>query len=493
MMTLLLILYFCSVGILTLYGLNTHLMVYLFKRRVACCVEEDRVVLETFYRERGIHDLPMVTSQIPIYNELNVAERVIDAVAAFEYPHGKHEIQVLDDSTDETSQIIAQKVELLRASGVLITHLRRSDRRGFKAGALKYGLKTFRGELLAIFDADFVPPKDFLLKTIPYLLLNPRVGFVQGRWGHLNRRNSLLTRIQALVLDAQFVVEQAARSWNQLFVGFNGTAGILRKQAIIEAGNWQDDTLTEDVDLSYRMQFAGWNARYLIDMVSPAELPADVRAFKAQQFRWVKGTTQTALKLLPRIWQSNIKLVKKFHATLHLTHHLTYPLMIILVIITPILLIHKGFTHPPLMFSVLGGVMFLGFMGPSRLYVTAQKYLSQSWYKQLLLFPLVFCLGGGLAGNNTKAFFEALWGKKSEFIRTPKQGEQQYTQYTLKHNSLFILEIVLSVWNLVGVFSYAMNNHYFMGYMFLLYSIGPFLFGGEAFLQRRKQFLMKEM
>lgn len=301
----------------------------------------------------------------------------------------------------------------------------------------------------------------------------------------------MLTRIQALVLDAQFVVEQAARSWNYLFVGFNGTAGILRKQAIIEAGNWQDDTLTEDVDLSYRMQLAGWNARYLIDMVSPAELPADVRAFKAQQFRWVKGTTQTALKLLPRIWQANVSLVKKFHATLHLTHHLTYPLMVILVIITPILLIHKGFTRPPLMFSVLGGVMFLGFMGPSRLYVTAQKYLSQSWPRQLLLFPLVFCLGGGLAVNNTKAFFEALWGKKSEFIRTPKQGEQQHTQYTLKRNSLFILEMILSVWNLLGVFFYAMNSHYFMGYMFLLYSVGPFLFGGESLLQRRKQLLMK--
>jgi cellulose synthase/poly-beta-1,6-N-acetylglucosamine synthase-like glycosyltransferase len=493
MMTLLLILYFCTVGILTLYGLNAHVMIHLFKRRVACCVEEDRALLEKFYRERGVHDLPMVTSQIPIYNELNVAERVIDAVFAFEYPYGKHEIQILDDSTDETSQIIAQKVEHLKGLGVLIEHIRRSDRQGFKAGALKYGMETARGEFLAIFDADFIPPEDFLLKTIPFLLLNPQVGFVQGRWGHLNRGKNLLTRIQALVLDSQFVVEHTARSWNHLFVGFNGTAGIMRKQAIIEAGNWQYDTLTEDIDLSYRIQLAGWNARYLIDIVSPAELPADLRAFKAQQFRWVKGTIQTALKLLPRIWHSNVNLVKKLHATLHLTHHLTYPLMVILVIITPILLIHKGFTYPSLMFSLLGGVMFLGFMGPSRMYLTAQKYLSQSWRRQLLLFPLVICLGGGMAVNNTKAVFEALRGKKSEFIRTPKQGEQQYTLYTLKRNSLFILEIILSVWNLLGVFSYVMDHHYLMGYMFLLYSIGPFLFGGESLLHRRKHLLMKEI
>lgn len=492
MMTFLLIIYIIIAFILTIYGLNAHVFVYLFQRHMSARRgqdrrDPDRRDIDRFYREQGLHALPVVTSQIPIYNELNVAERIIDAVAAFEYPSGKHEIQVLDDSTDETTQIILHKVQALQKQGIWIEHLRRPDRQGFKAGALAYGLECMRGEMVTIFDADFVPPRNFLLETIPFFLLDSTLGFLQTRWGHLNRDENLLTRLQALALDAQFVVEQPARSWNHLFVGFHGTSGVLRKQAIVEAGNWQADTLTEDIDLAYRIQLAGWKGRALLNCVSPAELPSDLTALKIQQFRWVKGTTQTALKILPSIWRSAAPLGKKCQATLFLTHHVPNLLMVLLVLISPVLFFPRGSTPPTALFGVLGGIMFLGFIGPLRLYITAQHYLSRSWRRQMLLFPLVFCLGGGLAVNNTKALLEVVLRKKSAFIRTPKQGEKPRIQYLVRQNPLFLPEIMLSAWNLWGAYYYLRDHQYVMSYMFFLYAIGTVLFMGEALFRRRNQ------
>lgn len=486
METVLFLLYVLAVGILTLYGLNSHVMVHLFKRQVRRCTVEDQTLIEKFYAHHTLHDFPKVTSQIPIYNEMNVAERVIDAVSAFDYPSEKHEIQVLDDSTDETSHVIARKIASLQASGITITHIRRTSREGFKAGALKYGIEQAQGEFLAIFDADFIPPRDFLRKTIPFFVLDPQLGFIQSRWGHLNRNENLLTRLQSFVLDGLFVIEQSARDWNNLFMGFNGTAGIMRKQAILDAGNWKDDTLTEDLDLSFRMQLAGWKTHYLLDVVSPSEIPRDIHAFKNQQFRWAKGTTQTAMKLLPSIWRSDFPFFKKFQATLQLTHHLAHPLMVFLILITPVLLLtdRMYFSHGIL--AGVGGILLLSFMGPSRLYWTAQRYLNTRWTKQMLSLPLLVCLGGGLAINNSKAVLEALLGKRSEFVRTPKQGNLPKTQYKPTTNLLFILEIIFGLWNLLGISLYITHHNYFVGYIFFLYALGSLYIGGLSFLYFRR-------
>lgn len=304
MIKTILVLYLLACILLMLYGLNCHIMIYLFKRRFGQRRENDRKILLDFYTNHREKNLPFVTTQIPIFNELNVAERIIDAVAAFDYPTDRHEIQILDDSTDETRDIIAGKVRTLRARGLQVQHVTRVDRTGFKAGALRYGMERAKGELMAIFDADFVPPPYFLRKAVPYFVLNPDLGLVQARWGHLNEKKSLITTLQSIGINGHFMVEQSARNWNGLLMNFNGTAGVLRKKAIQDVGNWQDDTLTEDMDLSYRMQLSGWQCRYLVDLVAPAEIPENINAFKSQQFRWAKGSIQTAIKLLPTVWRS---------------------------------------------------------------------------------------------------------------------------------------------------------------------------------------------
>ncbi|MCK5551708.1 MAG: glycosyltransferase, partial [Deltaproteobacteria bacterium] len=478
MMQLILILYCVAVGVLILYGINCHVMVHLFKRGVGRREEEDRGLLWRFYGKVGVPELPVVTSQLPIYNEMNVAERVIDAVAAFEYPEGKHEIQVLDDSTDETRRIVARKVEELKARGVQIEHIRRSSREGYKGGALRHGLQKARGEFLAVFDADFVPPHDFLLRTIPFFVMEPQVGLVQGRWGHLNRSESLVTRLQSIGMNGHFVVEQSARNWNDLFMNFNGTGGVFRKRAILEAGNWQDETLTEDLDLSYRIQLAGWKCRYLIDVVAPAEIPTDINAFNSQQFRWAKGSIQTAIKLLPRVWRSDHKAFKKLQATLHLTHYFVHPLMAYLAIMALPLLVMKRFDLPPSMYAVLGSFLFLSCTGPSRLYWTAEKYVNRGWTKQMLYLPFLVCFGCGVAINNSRAVFEAIWGKRSEFVRTPKKGHVEKKRYSPVVDLLFLFEIMAGLWCLLGMVVYFSVRQYLVGHFLLMYAIGFLYVGG---------------
>ena len=482
MITLILIIYCIAAGLLALYGINCHVMIYLFKRRRAQRLAEDRRLLKNFYQEHHSEDLPVVTSQIPIYNELNVAERVIEAVAAFDYPLEKHEIQVLDDSTDETSDIIARKVKELQNKGIRIEHIRRSDRKGFKAGALKNGLEKASGEFLSIFDADFVPPSNFLRDSIPFFLLQPDLGLIQGRWGHLNHHESLVTTFQAIGIDGHFTVEQSARNWNDLFMNFNGTGGIFRKKAVLDVGNWKADTLTEDLDLSYRLQLGGWKSRYLIDLVTPAEIPANIHAFKSQQFRWAKGSMQTALKLLPMVWKTQHTLFKKFEATLHLTHYMVHPLMTYLAVIAPSLLINQRLHFPLLVMLPLGGVLLISFIGPSRLYWTAQTYLNGTWSRRIWLLPFLLCFGCGMAINNTKAVFEAILNKKSEFIRTPKQGSLEKKRYKPAINFSFLLELLAGGWCLFGMLFYLTSRQYLVGYFMMVYAVGFLYIGGLSLM-----------
>ena len=311
---------------LVIYGFSCYYSIYLFLKNSRTTRLSDRKKILQFYREHSMDDLPQVTTQLPVFNEANCVERLLEAVCAIDYPKDKHEIQVLDDSTDECYEVAKKKVAELAAKGYDIKLIHRTNRSEFKAGALKEAMEVAKGEFLAIFDADFVPEKDFLLKTIPYLVMDEQIGLVQGRWGHLNRTESGLTLAQSIGIDGHFVVEQSARSWGKLFMNFNGTAGVWRKQAIY-GGGWEGDTLTEDMDLSYRSQLAGWKMKFVFDVIVPAELPNDINAFKAQQFRWAKGSIQTAIKILPRVLKAKVPLRVKIGAILHTTHYSIHPCM----------------------------------------------------------------------------------------------------------------------------------------------------------------------
>jgi len=461
-------------------------MIHLFKRRRRYRRLEDQRTLQDFYSGHSDRDLPFVTTQIPIFNELNVAERIIDAVAAFDYPEDRHEIQVLDDSTDETRDIVAKKVQSLREEGIRIDHIMRSDRRGFKAGALKYGMARAKGELMAIFDADFVPTRDFLRKAVPYFVIDEKLGLVQARWGHLNEQKSLITALQSIGINGHFMVEQSARNWNGLLMNFNGTAGILKKAAIQEAGDWQADTLTEDMDLSYRMQLAGWKCRYLIDLIAPAEVPENINAFKSQQFRWSKGSIQTAIKLLPSVWRSDFNLFCKIQATLHMTHYLIHPLMAYLAVMAPVLLVTTRIEFPVTAFIVFVIALLIASTGPSRLYCVAEKHASKGWPKKILLLPVLISFGCGLAISNSRGVLEALFGKKSEFVRTPKRGSILKKHYRTSINAFFILEILIGIWCLSGIIAYAGSGQHILRPFLFLYATG-FIYVGLLSLLHRKR------
>lgn len=486
-MTAIFAIYMVCALLLVVYGLNCHVLTVLFHRRFPGRSNEDQRVLEAFYRgpvpkavpSSVAERLPCVTTQLPVFNEANVVERLIDAVAAMDYPADRHEIQVLDDSTDHTREIVAGKVKALQDRGVKIYHVTRSDREGFKAGALKHGLSLASGELLAIFDADFVPPRDFLLRSVPFFSMDTGLGFVQARWGHLNPKESLIARFQAIGIDGHFMVEQWARNTNGLFMNFNGTAGIFRKRAVLDAGNWEADTLTEDMDLSYRIQLAGWRCRYLIDLVAPAEIPTDLNAFKGQQFRWAKGSTQTALKLMPRVFRSEAGLFTKIQAFMHMTHYGIHPLMLTLAALAPILLVQERGYLPGALFAGFGILLVMSCTGPSRLYLAAERALGRSTLKTLLFLPFMVCFGCGLAVNNTRAVFEGLMGIESVFIRTPKRGFKGGIPYRPRKTAVFVLEIAIGLWCLLGMWLYFAASHYLIGHFMLIYAVG-FIFVGTV-------------
>ena len=383
--------------------------------------------LVSFRKKRAFitsEEQPYVTIQLPLYNELYVAERLIDAVAAIDYPAEKLEIQVLDDSTDETTDVIAEKVARLQERGINIRHIRRDSRTGFKAGALKHGLSLAKGEFIAIFDADFVPPKDFLLKVLPYFS-NKEVGMVQTRWGHINSATSLFTSLQALALDGHFSIEQTGRNAAGYFINFNGTGGIWRKACILDAGNWQADTLTEDLDLSYRAQLKGWRFVYLEDVTSPAELPPVMSAFKSQQFRWAKGGAETARKNLKALFHSNHPFSVKWHGAFHLIYSFGFVSIIICAVLAvPILLIKEAYPQYNAFFkagTVLYACFFIYILHYLIAYIiNARGTIAQRLLGFFLRFPLFVALFIGISFSNAFGIVQGYSGIKTAFIRTPK-------------------------------------------------------------------------
>jgi hypothetical protein len=364
---------------------------------------------------------PVVTVQLPLYNERYVARRLLQAVSALDYPADGLEIQVLDDSTDETTALLAEPIRRLRAQGRRVAHLRREGRAGFKAGALAAGLGQARGEFIAVFDADFVPPPDFLRQTIPYFV-DPGVAAVQTRWGHLNRDHSFLTRVQALGLDGHFAVEQPARCWGGLFLHFNGTAGVWRAAAIHAAGGWASDTLTEDLDLSYRAQLCGWRILYRPDFVCPAELPVLITGVKAQQCRWATGSIQTAVKLLPAVLGAPLPAWRKYQAGIHLTSYLLPPLMLIVVLLSGPLVSVPGLAPPTAVLGGMGVVFGLAAFGPGSMLVYAQRVLAPEGWRRAPWLGALMVIGIGLSWSISAAIVSALWTTEWAFARTPKFG-----------------------------------------------------------------------
>jgi cellulose synthase/poly-beta-1,6-N-acetylglucosamine synthase-like glycosyltransferase len=398
-----------------------------------------------------------VTIQLPLYNELYVVERLVNCVCAIDYPKELIDIQVLDDSTDETKEVVAKIVAQKQAEGFDIKQVRRSNRKGFKAGALMEGLKVAKGDYVAIFDADFMPKADFLKKTLKYFS-NPKVGMVQSRWEHMNSNYSLLTRVQALALDGHFVIEQSVRNKAGFFITFNGTGGIWKKECIEDAGNWQDDTLAEDLDLSYRAQIKGWKFVYLRDFTTPSELPEEINALKAQQFRWTKGHIETAKKVLPLVWKSNVPLRVKLQATFHLSNNFAFPFILIAGILNvPLIFIKNSGPHDTF-FNVMS-IFILAFFSSFMFYLYSQKDIHADWRKKIALFPLFMAGSMGFAVNNTRAVVEGLLSRKSEFVRTPKFKSEGNTGSTVKNNkyvskkigfSVYV-ELLLAVYCFIGV------------------------------------------
>ena len=471
--TVILVLYFFVLSILAIYGWHRYYIVYLYMKN------RDKVPATP----PPLRDLPRVTIQLPIYNEMYVADRLIDAVCEMDYPRELLEIQVLDDSTDETQDISELAVRRHAARGFNIVCLHRVDRRGYKAGALEAGLEVATGQFIAIFDADFVPPRDFLQRTLPYFATSDRIGMVQARWGHINQDYSLLTKIQSILLDAHFVLEHGGRNRSGCFFNFNGTAGVWRREAIESAGGWQHDTLTEDLDLSYRAQLLGWKFVFVPDLVSPAEVPVEMNSFKSQQHRWAKGSIQTCLKLLPRILRSNQPLGVKAEAFFHLSANFNYLLMSRLsLLMFPAMWVryNMGWTEMLLIDVPLFAAATLSVCN---FYIVSQRELYPDWRSRLKYLPFLMSIGIGLCVNNTRAVLEALFGKQSEFERTPKYGiERDSDEWVGKkyHQSIGVqplIELALGLY-FTGTVFYALTNQIYGTLPFLmLFQVG-FLYTG---------------
>ncbi len=426
---------------------------------------------------------PRVTVQLPIFNERYVIERLVEAVSRFDYPRELLDIQVLDDSTDETQQVASACVARFAAQGLPITYVYRANREGYKAGALENGLKTAQGEFVAIFDADFIPAPDFLRRSIPYFE-NEKIGMVQTRWTYLNRDYSLLTQVETILLDGHFVVEHGARSRRGTFFNFNGTAGVWRRQAIEDAGGWEHDTLTEDTDLSYRAQLFGWKFLYLPDIECASELPVDMNGFKTQQARWAKGLMQTAKKILPRVMKSDAPWHVKAEAFFHLTANISYPLMVLLsTMLLPAMIVrfYQGWVQ----MLVIDLPLFLASTcSISSFYLVAQKELRpKNWWRTFLYMPFVMAIGIGISVRNAQAVIEAIVGKKSEFARTPKykiEGKQDSfvtKKYRNKAGWMPYAEIILGVYFFFTVL-YAVLNENYATVPFLLLFVWGYLYTG---------------
>ena len=458
---ILLAIYYLVLGVLALYGLHRLALVAVYLRT------RNRLPV----RPADPEEWPLVTIQLPLYNEMYVARRLIEAACRLDYPRDRLEVQVLDDSTDETSEIVARVVEEQRSLGVDVHHLRRPDRQGFKAGALAAGLRQARGELIAVFDADFVPQPEFLRRTVPHFA-DPGIGMVQGSWAHINRGYSLLTRAQAILLDGHFLIEHTARHRSGCFFNFNGTAGIWRRQAIEGSGGWQHDTLTEDLDLSYRAQLAGWRLLYLPELAVPSELPVDVNGFKGQQYRWTKGSIQTGRKLRGKILKAPLPWRVKLEAAVHLTNNASYALMVVLALLVfPAMLVRRG--TPVLNLLLFDLPLFLAAtISVVAFYMASQMAAGLDWRRQLRYLPAVLGVGIGLSVNNARAVLSGLFRRGGTFHRTPKyrierRGEDWLGKRSRPGQSLWVLaELALAVY-FAGCLAYAVSERMWASLPFL--------------------------
>ncbi len=449
-----LIFFIFLIFILSLYSMHRYIILYLYRK---------------YYKSKKIKikkvdlndkDLPIVLVQIPLYNEVYVVRRVIDSVANLKYPKEKLWIQILDDSTDETSQIALEKCKELKKKEMQISYIHRDNRKDFKAGALQIGLTKIKTDLVAIFDADFTPLPDFLLEVIAYFS-DPKVAFVQTRWAYLNSKSSLLTRAQKISLDAHFQLEHTARNCSGRFINFNGTGVVLRKSAIINSGGWQGDTLTEDLDLSYRMQLKGYKALFLPHVQCPSELPEDIESFKSQQFRWTKGTVQVALKILPDLLRHKISWKIKIEAIAHLCAPLTYVISSSLIIIFPIfsyIVDTKQYIIYWLAFIYVFVLLPTGIY-----YLYGQKETEDSWFSSLAYYPFIISTGVLLSFNNVMAILEALFKKDNTFMRTPKYNVETSRQLNPKEKKIYHVKIKYFLWIIELFFTIYMN--------YILYSI----------------------
>jgi cellulose synthase/poly-beta-1,6-N-acetylglucosamine synthase-like glycosyltransferase len=458
---LLSIIYTVAAVWLAVYALNSFVLTFLRWRRGG---RDPRASVLNSY--------PKVTVQLPIFNEAHVVERLIERTARMAYPRDRLQIQVLDDSTDETTALARKMVAYHRARGMDIELLHRHHRSDFKGGALRKGMESASGEFFAIFDADFVPPEDFLLQTIPHFLERPRLGFVQTRWGHLNDGYSALTGAQAIALDGHFAVEQPARYRTGLYLNFNGSGGVWRRECIEDAGGWQADTLCEDMDLSYRAQLAGWEPMYLRDVVCEAEIPAQIHALKRQQARWASGSIACAVKLWRPLVGAPVSAFKRVEGLIHLTSYLVHPLMLlILALSVPLLYLRLPLAYP---LTYLG----LASLGPPTMYAWAQRSLHHDWLSRLRHFPLLVLLGTGLTLSNSRAIYRALAGKRDEFGRTPKfrlesEGDEwRGSNYALSFDWLALGEAAAAVYALVGVAIAVQQGNLFAVPFLMLYVAG---------------------
>jgi cellulose synthase/poly-beta-1,6-N-acetylglucosamine synthase-like glycosyltransferase len=465
-----LVAYYAVLSLLAVYGVHRAFMVLLY------------------YRHRGddprpagsLERLPVVTVQLPLYNEVYVVERLIEAVVALDYPKELLEIQILDDSTDDTRDVARNVAARYRSLGYDVAYVPRNHRLGFKAGALQAGLANARGDFLLIFDADFVPRPGMLRECLPHFS-DPGVGMVQARWEHLNRDFSLLTKIQSIFLDGHFVIEHAARNRSGRFFNFNGTAGIWRRACLQDAGGWQSDTLTEDLDISYRAQLAGWRFVYLKDLAVPAELPVDMNGFKSQQHRWTKGSIQTGRKLLPAILRSAYPWRVKVEAMFHLTNNFSYLLVVLLaLLIFPAIIIREQIGWRKL--AVVDFPLFFGAtFSFIAFYLSSQNEIGRGWKPALKYMPLLMSLGIGLSLNNVRAVLEALVGSPTEFTRTPKYriegpaGEWRTKKYRAAGNFSLVGEVVLAAYFL-GALVFSIVERYWLGVPFLLIFFNGFAY-----------------
>ena len=475
-MSLLFVFHCLAALCLFVYGMNCYVLVFNFRRHRQRALARFEKVRQN-YQPGSDDDLPHVTIQLPVYNEHSVVGRVIQAACSLDWPQEKLDVQILDDSTDETTVIIKELVSHFQAQGIRLIHLHRTNREGFKAGALQEGLLAAKGDLIAVFDADFVPGPDFLRRTVPFFI-DPTIGMVQARWSHLNENYALLTRIQAVAIDRHFGVEQAARCWGGYFLNFNGTAGLWRREAIIQAGGWQSDTLTEDLDLSYRAQLAGWKMEYLPDVEVPSEIPIDMSAFKGQQRRWAKGSIQTAIKLLPRVFAAELPFVVKFQALIHLTYYLIGPLMLTIALTSISLMTFEMNLWSLIPFTLGLTLLGLATAGPSTLFITAQRALYKNWQHRILRIPSLMILGMGLAVNNSRAVIEAFIGTTNHFVRTPKHNivgdaEKSPTSHSpVPFDSVVVIEAFLAVCCTLGFIFSLQTGQYMASPFLLLYTLG---------------------